>query len=250
MSGTLPWYVARASGLVAWGLLAASVVWGLLMTSKVIRRVARSSWLLDLHRWLAGLAVVFTAIHVVAILGDSYVHFGLASVLVPLATHWHPVAVAYGIASMYLLVAIEITSLLRRHINRRAWRAVHFLSFPLFVSSTVHGLSAGTDSRAPMVVITVVLVALAVAALTAVRVTGSTAGEPVRPSPPRPPTHPATPGRHPTPTSYLAPTPAGDGYRRTADPYRLGADPADTPGGRPTGPGRQQGGAAAAYRLR
>src|ERR1700722_18814350 len=110
MSGTLPWYVARASGLVAWSLLAGSVVWGLLMTSKVVRRIARTSWLLDLHRWLGGLALVFTGVHVLAILGDTYVHFGLASVLIPLAAHWHPVAVAYGIVSLYLLAAIEVTS--------------------------------------------------------------------------------------------------------------------------------------------
>jgi predicted ferric reductase len=172
MSGTLPWYVARAAGLMAWALLAASVVWGLLMTSKVIRRVARSSWLLDLHRWLAGLALVFTGIHVVAILSDSYVHFGLASVLVPFAAHWHPVMVAYGIASLYLLVAIEVTSLLRRRIGPTVWRRIHFLSFPLFVATTAHGLTAGTDSRAPMVVITVVLVGTAVAALGAVRLAG------------------------------------------------------------------------------
>jgi predicted ferric reductase len=184
MSGTLPWYVARASGLVAWALLAGSVVWGLLMTSRVIRRFARSSWLLDLHRWLAGLALVFTAIHVVAILGDTYIHFGLASVLIPLAANWHPVMVAYGIASLYLLLAIEVTSRLRRRINRRLWRAVHFLSFPLFVSSTVHGLTAGTDSRAPMVIISVVLVATAVAALTAIRLAKSKGILLVEPGPP------------------------------------------------------------------
>ena len=206
MSGTLPWYVARASGLVAWALLAASVIWGLLMTSKVIRRLARSSWLLDLHRWLGGLALVFTGVHVLAILGDSYVHFGLASVLVPLAAHWHPVMVAYGIASLYLLVAIEVTSLLRRRINRRVWRAVHFLSFPLFVSSTVHGLTAGTDSRAPMVIITVALVALAVAALTAVRVMGATPdGQlPARP-PERPPMPPGRVPRPPRPPAQARP---------------------------------------------
>jgi predicted ferric reductase len=205
MSGTLPWYVARASGLVAWGLLAGSVVWGLLMTSKVVRRWARSAWLVDLHRWLAGLALVFTAVHVVAIMSDTYVHFGLASVLVPLAAHWHPVMVAYGIASLYLLIAIEVTSLLRHRINRRAWRAVHFLSFPLFVASTVHGLTAGTDSGAPMVVITIVLVGLAVSVLTAIRVAGSVglagtwAGSGSGPArlPPVPPSRRLAPGRQP-----------------------------------------------------
>lgn len=176
MSGTLPWYVARASGLVAWALLAASVVWGLLMTSNVIRRIARHSWLLDLHRWLGALALVFTGVHVVAILADTYVHFGLASVLVPFAARWHPVMVAYGVASLYLLVAVEITSLLRSRINPRLWRRVHFLSFPLFVASTVHGVTAGSDSGEPMVIIVAALVTVAVAVLTAVRLTGAGAG--------------------------------------------------------------------------
>src|SRR2546421_721437 len=105
MSGTLPWYVARASGLVAWALLAGSVVWGLLMTSKIVRGRVSNPWLLDLHRWLGGLALVFTGVHVAAILGDTYVHFSLASVFVPLANSWHPVAVAWGVASLYLLAA-------------------------------------------------------------------------------------------------------------------------------------------------
>jgi hypothetical protein len=169
MSGTLPWYVARASGLVAWGLLAASVIWGLLMTSKLLRGRVKGAWLLDLHRWLGGLALMFTGIHVAAIMSDSYVHFGVASVLIPLATHWHPLAVAWGIASLYLLAAVEVTSLARRHLNNRLWKRVHVLSFPLFVSSTVHGLSAGTDGRTPMAIITALLTVAAVVALVAVR---------------------------------------------------------------------------------
>src|SRR5262249_31437231 len=116
VNGTLPWYVARASGLVAWTVLATSVAWGLLMTSRALRGRVRNTWLVVLHRWLGGLAVVLTAVHVVAIMLDTYVHFGVASVLVPLASHWHPVAVAWGVASLYTLVAVELTSLLRRHI--------------------------------------------------------------------------------------------------------------------------------------
>jgi hypothetical protein len=182
LSGTLPWYVARASGLVAWTMLAASVVWGLLMTSKLLRGRVKNSWLLDLHRWLGGLALVFTGVHVAAILGDSYVHFGLASVLVPLASHWHPLAVAWGVASLYLLVAVELTSLLKRQMQPTWWRRVHFLSFPLFIASTVHGLSAGTDGRKPIVMITAVLTAMAVGGLTALRLqagSGPSRREPV-----------------------------------------------------------------------
>src|SRR6516165_1325908 len=170
MSGTFPWYVARASGLVAWALLAGSVVWGLLMTSKVVRRRVKNAWLLDLHRWLGGLALTVTGIHILAIMSDTYVHFGLASVLVPFASHWHPAAVAWGVVSLYLLAAVELTSLVRRHLNYRLWRRIHFLSFPLFVMSTLHGLTAGTDSARPMAIIAVGLVGAAVTFLTTARV--------------------------------------------------------------------------------
>jgi hypothetical protein len=47
---------------------------------------------------------------------------------------------------MYLLVAIEITSLLMRRLPRRLWRAVHFTSFGLFAFTTIHALTAGSDA--------------------------------------------------------------------------------------------------------
>jgi sulfoxide reductase heme-binding subunit YedZ len=169
MQGTLPWFVARSSGLVAWALLASAVIWGLLMTSKLVRQWVKNSWLLDLHRWLGGLALVFTGVHVAAILADTYVHFGLTSVLVPFASHWHPAAVAWGVASLYLLTAVELTSLVRRRLPHRVWRRVHLFSFPLFITSTIHGLSAGTDARTHLAVIGALLTVTAVAVLTALR---------------------------------------------------------------------------------
>ena len=99
MSSQVWWYAARSGGLLAWVLLAASVLWGLALTTRMAGRLTRPAWLLDLHRFLGGGALVFTGIHVVAILLDGYVHFGFAEVLVPLTGTWHPVAVAWGIAS-------------------------------------------------------------------------------------------------------------------------------------------------------
>ena len=67
-----------------------------------------------------------------------YVHFGLVEVLVPFTGTWHPAAVAWGIIGLYALAAVEVTSLLRRRLSKRVWRATHFLSFPLFALTTVH----------------------------------------------------------------------------------------------------------------
>lgn len=170
MTSHLWWYTARAGGLVGWGLLAASVLWGLALSTKAFGPKPRPNWMLDLHRFLGGAAVVFTAIHVIAIVLDSYVHFGLAEVLVPLASHWHPVAVAWGIVAFYLLAAVEITSLLRRKLSKRLWRMTHLLSFPLYVFGTVHMISAGTDGTSSPVLFAAIASSVAIAALTVHRV--------------------------------------------------------------------------------
>ena len=82
------WYVARSSGLVAWALLAASVLWGLLLATRVFDRTPSPKWFLDLHRFLGGTAVVFTAVHIGALAADTTVHFGWREILVPLASRW------------------------------------------------------------------------------------------------------------------------------------------------------------------
>lgn len=140
------WYTARASGIVAWALLAATVIWGLWLSGRVRPFGARPAWILDLHRFLGGLATIFVGVHVLALLADSYTSFGLTDVLVPFASAWHPLAVAWGVVGFYLLLAVELTSLARRHLPPRVWRGVHLASLPLYGLATVHFLAAGTDS--------------------------------------------------------------------------------------------------------
>jgi hypothetical protein len=169
MSGSLPWYVARAAGLVSWGLLTAATMWGLALSTKVFGKRPRANWLLDLHRMLGGLALVFVGIHVGAILLDTYVHFGVAAVLVPLASSWHPVAVAWGVVALYLLLAVELTSLMRSRLSNKLWRGVHYASFALFVTATIHGLAAGTDTTREVAVLIAAVAGLGFVTLVAIR---------------------------------------------------------------------------------
>ena len=178
MNSKLWWYATRANGLVAWGLLAASLLWGLALSTRLGRGRPRSAWLLDLHRFLGGAGLVFTVLHVISILVDTYVHFGLVEVLVPLTGDWHPVAVAWGIASMYLLVAVELTSLVRAHLSKRLWRLTHYASFPLFALATTHALSAGTDRATPLMRWGVIGITAVVAGLTARRLSEAQQPEP------------------------------------------------------------------------
>ncbi|HQZ33539.1 MAG TPA: ferric reductase-like transmembrane domain-containing protein [Ilumatobacteraceae bacterium] len=145
MSDQVWWYVARAGGLVAWALLALSMFWGLALSSRLLGKFPKPNWMLDLHRFIGGLSVVFIAVHIGALVADSYVTITVVNVLVPFTGTYRVVPLAWGIVATYLLVAVEITSLLRRRLPRRLWRAVHMLSFPMFVLATVHLLLVGTD---------------------------------------------------------------------------------------------------------
>lgn len=154
------WYVARSSGVVAWALCVLAVLWGLLLSTRLLGRKPPGPWLLDLHRFLGGLSVVFLAAHLVGLVADTYTHFGPVELLVPFASSWKPGPVAWGVVGMYLLVAIEVTSLLKKRIPNTWWRRVHLTSAALYVTSTVHLLTAGTDRHGALTDAAVASVAL------------------------------------------------------------------------------------------
>lgn len=143
------WYVARATGIVAWVLLALSVVWGLLLSTSVLKSWSTPKWLLDLHRFLGGLALVFTAFHLAGLVADSFVQFGWADLLVPLASPYKTWPVAGGILALYTLVAVELTSLAMSRLPRRWWKRIHMTSFATYWLATVHTITAGTDATSP-----------------------------------------------------------------------------------------------------
>lgn len=139
------WYLTRSSGIVAWLMLTASVIWGVVLSTRAFPEQRRPAWLLGLHRWLGGLAVSFLAIHLAALVADSYIEFGIADLTIPFASEWKPGAVALGVVAFWLLVAIEVTSLAKRRLSRRVWRGIHFLSYAVFWLTSIHAALAGTD---------------------------------------------------------------------------------------------------------
>jgi predicted ferric reductase len=155
------WYLARAGGITAWALVAAATLWGLVLSTRIAKGKVTPAWLLDLHRHLGALGLVFSGVHVLGLVADSWVHFGWVEVLVPFAAEHRPAATAAGVLALHLLVAVEVTSLLQRRLPRRVWRRVHGLSLPLFLLSTVHTLAAGTDGEHPVLAGATALVAIA-----------------------------------------------------------------------------------------
>lgn len=156
----LTWYVARSGGIVAWCLLALALIWGLLLSSRLLGRRSSPAWLLAIHRNAGGLSVIFTAVHVAAIMLDDFVDFGWSEVLIPMSSEWRPGAVAWGIVGMYLLIAIEVTSLAMRWLPKKLWRGVHWMSAGLFGFATLHGWQSGTDTGRAFIAATIGVIAI------------------------------------------------------------------------------------------
>lgn len=170
MSEKFWWYLARSSGWVAFVLLAITVVWGVLGISKIIERRGMPRWLLDVHRHLALLTVVFTGVHIAGLVSDNYVHISWREVLVPMAIDYRPGATAFGIVALYLIVAVQVSSWLRGHLPRRLWRGIHLVSYPALWLAGIHGLQAGTDAKHQWVRTGVMLIVGLVAFVTLMRI--------------------------------------------------------------------------------
>lgn len=145
------WYLARASGFTAWLLSIMAILLGLALATRALGSNPRPAWLLDLHRFVGGLTVLFLGVHLGALVADSFVPFGVADLLVPFASSWKTGAVAWGVVGFWLLVAVELTSLMMRRLPRRTWRAVHLTSYLAAIVATVHAYTAGTDAQNPLV---------------------------------------------------------------------------------------------------
>ena len=141
----LTWYVARASGIVLWVLSASAVLWGVLMASPLPKRRGLPAWLLDLHRYLGSLSIVFLVLHLVSLRLDRFQPFYAGDLFLLQHSNWKPDAVAWGIVSMYLLLIVQFTSALRRHLRKRLWHLIHLLSIPMLLTGTIHAITAGTD---------------------------------------------------------------------------------------------------------
>lgn len=81
---SLVWYTIRGTGIIAYLLLTLSVVAGLLMTNKALPAGQPRVDLFDLHSFTALLALIFSGVHGLALLLDTYIGFTPAQLVIPL----------------------------------------------------------------------------------------------------------------------------------------------------------------------
>ncbi|MHB1568315.1 MAG: ferric reductase-like transmembrane domain-containing protein [Solirubrobacteraceae bacterium] len=139
------WYVTRSTGAVALVLLTATVVVGVASIGRLSTPGLPRFVVDGVHRTVSLLAVVFLVIHVLTSVLDGFVSISLVNALIPFTGSYRPLWLGLGAAAFDLMLAVTVTSLIRRRVGHEAWRAVHWLAYLSWPIAVLHGFGTGSD---------------------------------------------------------------------------------------------------------
>jgi methionine sulfoxide reductase heme-binding subunit len=173
------WYLTRSTGAVALVLLTASVVLGILGTLRFSVAPRWPRFAIDaLHRDISLLVIVLVVLHVITTVLDAFAPVTLVDGLIPFISPYRPLWLGLGTLSFDLLIALVVTSLLRRRLGYSSWRAVHWLAYASWPVAVLHGLGTGSDAKSWwMLLLTVACLAAVVVAVLA-RLARTVSGSP------------------------------------------------------------------------
>ncbi len=170
------WFLSRGSGLVLLALFSIVVVLGVATrTGSAPARWPRFA-VAELHRTLSLFAVALLVLHIVTAILDPFVTIGWAATLLPFASPYRTLAIGLGTLAVDLAGAVLLTSLARRRLGQRAWRAVHWLAYLAWPAAFLHSLTAGNDLGIWWVALIEVGSAVAVATAVLARLFGRARG--------------------------------------------------------------------------
>lgn len=140
----LLWITSRAAGMAALLLASSSVVCGLMISSK--RLSASRADFRTVHEVLSLSTLAFVVLHGASLLGDAWLHPGLAGIAIPFAGAYRPLWTGLGIIAGYGLALLGLSYYLRGRIGVARWRRLHRLSAGFWLLAIVHTIGAGSDA--------------------------------------------------------------------------------------------------------
>lgn len=158
------WALGRGAGTVTLVLMTVSVLLGILTRSGRPALGLPRFAVTRVHRDAGLLAATMLSVHLVSLFLDPYAQLRIVDVLVPFVGAYRPFWQGLGTVALDLLLAVVVTSLLRRRIGLRTWRAVHWASYALWPVAVAHGLGNGTDAFATWFLAVTAVCVLSVAA--------------------------------------------------------------------------------------
>jgi len=140
------WFLSRATGFVALGLLWLSMALGLGITNKLAQLWPGGPTAFALHEYTTLLGMAFVFFHALFLLGDHYINFSFLQLIVPFSTRaYQPFWVGLGQTGFYLSLIVTLSFYIRKQIGHKVWRVLHYITFLSYSAALLHGLAIGTD---------------------------------------------------------------------------------------------------------
>jgi len=144
-SGSIDWYLTRSTGAVTLILLTITLALGV----ADVTRFSSARWprfVIDsLHRNVSLLAVLFLAIHVLTSILDGFAQIQPIDAVIPFVGSYRPLWLGLGAVALDLMLAVVLTSMLRRRMGYATWRTTHWLAYACWPIALLHGLGTGSD---------------------------------------------------------------------------------------------------------
>lgn len=141
------WYLSRATAFVSLSILWLSMALGLGLSSKLARLWPGAPAAFAIHEYVSLLGLAFALFHALILLGDHYIQFTVAQIFLPFSTlDYRPTWVGIGQVGFYVWLLVALSFYIRSRIGQKTWRAIHYLSFLMYLMGLTHGLFSGTDS--------------------------------------------------------------------------------------------------------
>lgn len=174
------WIASRAAGVTAMLAVSVSVLIGLLMSTKFLRRPRLTRTLRSIHEHAALAGLVAIAVHGLTLLGDPWLRPGLTGLVVPFTMAYRPVYTGLGVVAALLAVVLGLSFYARRRIGARLWRKAHRWTLAVYLLGVVHTLGAGTDASTPWLRTILLVTGAPILFLTLVRFLPERAGHTAR----------------------------------------------------------------------
>ena len=142
------WYLSRSSAVISYLLLWASMVFGLLLSSRMAKLWPGGFTANDLHQFVSIAGLTAGLFHGLILMGDHYMNISLIQVLLPFATvDYRPEWVGIGQLLFYIWGGLVFSFYIRKKIGTKTWRTIHYIGFLAFAGALVHGVTSGTDTN-------------------------------------------------------------------------------------------------------
>jgi len=146
MSSEALWALGRGNGVVALAFMTLSVVLGVGVRSGRPLFTLPRFGIADVHRFVALAATLLVALHMGLLFLDPYAKLRLIDFVVPFLGTYRPLWQGLGTVAFDVLIVVIISSLLRRRLGLRIFRAVHWTTYLLWPIAMAHSLGNGTDT--------------------------------------------------------------------------------------------------------